>query len=314
MRGLKWVIAAGVAVAGSAVMVEGIAAYFFRRTMIRQNTVTERTMKMSGTDWSVYMDRIKELRETVEAQPHEDVYIQSEDGLKLHGTWFKREGSNKVLIGFHGYTGRGMKDLIGVSNYYLSRNYNVLLVDERAHGDSEGDYVGFGCLDRMDALKWMEYATKRLGEVCEIYLHGVSMGGATILMTNGLQLPKQVKAMVSDCAFTSAWEVFAHVLKNMYHIPPVPILKASDRMVKEKAGYSLTQCDAAKEVQKAKVPILFIHGNADTFVPCSMCYEVYNNCASDRDIMIVDGAGHAECFYKEQEKYEAKLDEFYNRV
>jgi len=314
MKTSQWVMTAGAAVLGTAALTEGIAAYFFRRTMIRQNAVTERTMQMSGTDWSIYSEKIKNLKEPVLAQPHEDVFIQSKDGLKLHGTFFKKGNSKKIMIGFHGYTGCGMKDLVGVSNYYLNNGYSVLLVDERAHGDSEGTYIGFGCLDREDALEWIRYVIKENGEDCEICLHGVSMGGATVLMSSGLELPKQVKAIVSDCAFTSAWEVFAHVLKEMYHIPATPILTAADQMVRKRAGYSLKQCNAAEEVKKAKVPILFIHGNRDTFVPCRMCYELYQSCASMKDIMIVDGASHAESFYKEQERFEQKLDAFFKKA
>lgn len=97
-----------------------------------------------------------------------------------------------------------------------------MAVDERAHGKSEGTYIGFGCLDRNDAKQWMEYMVERLGEDCELMLHGISMGAATVLMSTGLNLPKQVRAAVSDCAFTSAWEVFSHVLRSMYHMPAFP--------------------------------------------------------------------------------------------
>jgi len=314
MKGYQWFMTAGAAVLGTAALTEAVAAYFFKRTIVRQNAVTERTMKMSGTDWSIYGEKIRNLKEAVLALPHEDVFIQSKDGLKLHGTIFKKGHSKKIMIGFHGYTGKGMSDLTGVSNYYIANGYSILLVDERAHGDSEGKYIGFGCLDREDALQWIQYVIKETGEDCEICLHGVSMGGATVLMASGLVLPAQVKAIVSDCAFTSAWEVFAHVLKNMYHIPAGPVLTAADQMVQKQAGYSLKQCNAADEVKKAKIPILFIHGSLDTFVPCRMCYELYNNCSSAKDIMIVEGASHAESFYKEQERYEQKLNAFLKKA
>lgn len=97
-----------------------------------------------------------------------------------------------------------------------------MVVDERAHGKSGGTYIGFGCLDRMDARLWIGYVIERLGQDCQVMLHGISMGGATVLMTTGLLLPPQVKAAVSDCGFTSAWEVFSFVLKSMYHMPSFP--------------------------------------------------------------------------------------------
>lgn len=289
----------------------GIARYFFKRTMIRNNAKVERTINMAGTNWDSYLPEIKRVKEWMLAQPMEDVYITSRDGYKLHGTFFPRENSNKTVICFHGYTSKGMSDYIGLSEFYLQMGYQMLLVDERAHGESEGEYIGFGCLDRMDALEWIGYIKEREGEDCELMLHGISMGGATVLMASGLNLPENVKGIVSDCAFTSAWDVFSSVLKNMYHIPPFPIMQIADQMVQRKAGYGLRECNAAEEVKKAKVPILFIHGNADTFVPYRMCHEIYKNCASRKDILIVEGASHAEAYYKDTKAYQEKIKTFF---
>lgn len=307
MKGLKMLLGAG-AVTGA--VEYGIASYFFRRTILRQNAKTQRTIDMAGTNWDQYMPMLKGMKSFMLRQPREEVSICSGDGLKLHGTYFPGNGGKKLVLCFHGYTSKGMSDYIGLSNYYLPRGYQMLLVDERAHGDSEGTYIGFGCLDRMDAMRWIRYVQKRLGEDCEIWLHGTSMGGATVLMTGGLHLPDCVKGIISDCGFTSAWEVFAHVLKSMYHMPAFPILHIANRMTVERAGFGLDQCNSAVEIKKVKVPVLLIHGDADTFVPCRMCYEIYDNCKGPKDILIVKGAGHAESFYKNRERYEEKLTEF----
>lgn len=288
----------------------GGSAYFYRRTMKRGNAKKERTIKMAGTDWNQYMPLMQERKEYMMAQPHEDVYQFSEDGLKLHATWFPAEDSKRVVICFHGYTSQGMSDYIGLSDYYMKRNFSMLLVDERAHGDSEGEYIGFGCLDRMDAQGWIEWVIEKCGEDVSILLHGISMGGATVLMTSGLKLPVQVKGIVSDCGFTSAKEVFTHVLHSMYHLPAFPMIQISSLVNRKKAGYGLDDCNAAREVQKAEVPILLIHGDADTFVPCSMCEKIYENCASKKQKLIVKGAAHAESYYKDTEAYEQALNEF----
>ena len=293
-----------------AVSEAGGSAYFYRRTMKRNRVKMERTMKMAGTDWNQYKDFMKERKSYMMAQPHEDVWITSEDGLKLHGTWFPREDETKVVICFHGYTSQGMNDYIGLSGYYLKRGYSMLLVDERAHGQSEGEYIGFGCLDRKDALGWIGWVLKECGESVQILLHGTSMGGSTVLMASGLELPPQVKGIVSDCAFTSPKYVFTHVLHTMYHLPAFPMIQIADRVNKEKAGYGLDECNAAREVQKATVPILFIHGEADTFVPCRMCKEIYENCASPKQILTIPGAAHAESYYKDTAAYEQALDTF----
>ena len=288
----------------------GTSLYFYRRTMTRNNAKMERTMKMAGTDWTQHMPFIQKCKDAMLAEPHEDVWIQSDDGLKLHATWFPQEECKKIVICFHGYTSRGMNDYTGLSSYYLPHGYSMLLVDERAHGESEGTYIGFGFLDRMDALKWIDWVLETCGEDVRILLHGTSMGGATVLMTSGLNLPEQVKGIISDCAFTSPKEVFTHVLHTMIHLPAFPIMQISDVINRKRAGYGLDDCNAAREVQKATVPILFIHGSADTFVPCSMCDTIYENCTSPKKKLIVEGAAHAESFYKDTEAYENAMTEF----
>lgn len=305
----------------------GETVYFYNRTMKRSNAKTDRTMKMSGTDWGKYFPLMEERKQYVMAQPHRDVYLTSFDGLKLHATYFpavtaenensmnnKTGGAGKIVICFHGYTGEGLSNHIAIADYFLKRGYAMLLPDARAHGESEGKYIGFGCLDRQDALDWIEWAIRECGEDIKILLHGTSMGGATVLMASGLELPANVKGIVSDCGFTSPREVFSHVLNNMYHLPAFPAIQGADLINKRLAGYGMDECNAKREVQKAKVPILFIHGSADTFVPCGMCHEIYDNCRSPKRKLIVKGAAHAESYYKDMETYEKALTEFAEEI
>lgn len=306
------VAAAGILTAAEA----GASIYFYRRTMKRGNAKKERTMKMAGTNWEQYFPVIEEKKQQMLFRPHEDVWIRSRDGLLLHGTFFPGEGDrSRMVICFHGYTSQGTSDFIGLSGYYLKRGFQMLLVDERAHGKSEGKYIGFGCLDRQDALQWIDWAVKQSGEDVRLLLHGISMGGATVLMTSGLELPPQVRGIVSDCAFTSPKYVFRHVLHTMYHIPAFPLLNIADRINRRQAGYGLDECNAAREVRKTRIPVLLIHGDEDTFVPCSMCTEIYENCASsDKTRLIIKGAGHAESYYKNTEAYEQALDSVTGRI
>ncbi len=296
----------------------GEVAYFYRRTMKRGNAKVERTIKMSGTDWSQYAPMMEKRKAFMMAQAHEDVYQTSFDGLRLHATYFpaleEYANKRKVAICFHGYTSQGMSDYIGLSDYYLKRGYAMLLPDARAHGESEGEYIGFGCLDRKDALVWINWVIQELGEDVGIVLHGTSMGGATVLMASGLELPGQVKGIVSDCAFTSPKEVFTHVLHSMYHLPAFPAIPGADILNRRLAGYGMDECNAKREVAKAKVPILFIHGTKDTFVPYHMCREIYDCCASPKKILEVEGAAHAESYYKDTESYERALDEFFEEI
>lgn len=180
----------GLAAAGAAGEY-GIARYFFHRTVVRGNAKRERTQKMAGTDWDAYIPGIRASKEWLSGKPQEDVYITSDDGLRLHGTFFPCPGSDRAVICFHGYTSEGLNDFSSIARFYLEQGFNLMVVDERAHGRSEGTYIGFGCLDRMDARLWIEYVIERLGQDCQVMLHGISMGGATVLMTTGLSLPQE---------------------------------------------------------------------------------------------------------------------------
>ncbi len=310
----KWVRGAAALFSLLAISEAGSAAYFYRRTMRRNHAKTERTIKMAGTDWSQHMPVIQERKAYMMAQPHEEVYQDTEDGLRLHATYFPGPDCKKVAICFHGYTSEGMKDYIGLSDYYMKNGYGMLLPDARAHGQSEGTYIGFGCLDRYDALGWIRWVIQKCGPEVQILLHGTSMGGATVLMTGGLELKGQVKGIISDCAFTSPKEVFTHVLHSMYHLPAFPMIQISDWVNKKKAGYGLDECNAAWEVQHIVLPVLLIHGDADTFVPSSTCERIYENCVSPKTKLIIEGAAHAECYYKDMDAYEQALDTFIGGV
>ena len=150
----------------------GIAAYFYRRTMIRGNAKTDRTIKMAGTDWNQHMPFIQARKEAMLSEKHSDEWLMSADGLRLHATWFPQGECKKIVICFHGYTSRGLNDFGALAKFYYEQDFNVIMIDARNHGESEGGYTGFGVLDRQDALKWIEFAVERFGKDVNIFLHG----------------------------------------------------------------------------------------------------------------------------------------------
>lgn len=311
----KWVLGLGAAGAVTGAAAEyGLARYFFNRTMLRSNATRERTTQMAGTDWDAYIPHIRECKEWLGRQYTENWSVLSRDGLALFGTFLPVRDAKGTVLCFHGYTSEGIHDFPCLAKFYVEAGYQVLMVDQRAHGRSEGTYIGFGCLDRWDALSWILEVVERLGGDLSIFLHGISMGGAVVLMTSGMKLPPQVKGIISDCGFTSAWDVFSSVLHTRYHMPAFPLLQIADRMARAKAGYGLAECNAAREVEKAEVPILLIHGDADTFVPCRMCYEIYEHCKSDARLKIVKGASHAEAYHKDPAGYEKAVASFLEDV
>lgn len=248
------------------------------------------------------------------AQAVEDVQIVSHDGLRLHGQYIPAAGpSKRIVILAHGYTSRGEHMAAFARFYQQELGFGVLLPDARGHGASEGKYIGFGWADRLDYLRWIDYIVQRLGPETAIVLHGISMGAATVLMTAGEELPGQVKAVVSDCAYSSTAAQLGYQMKRMYRLPSFPILPATSLVTKLKAGYFFSEASALKQVSQAKVPILFIHGDADTFVPYSMVHQLYQACPTDKDLYVVPGAGHGLAFRRDPERYIRTVELFVNR-
>lgn len=201
--------------------------------------------------------------------------IRSFDKLNLKGYEYMNEpSSHKWAIVVHGYSGRASEMTKYVRSFY-EQGYNVIAPDLRGHGNSEGDYVGMGWHDRKDVLIWIQQILKK-DPNAEIALFGVSMGGATVMMTSGEDLPSNVKVIIEDCGYSTVIDEFTYQLKDLFHLPKFPVMNAANTVTKLRAGYNLEEASAVKQVAKSKTPMLFIHGDADTFVPFEMLDEVYN--------------------------------------
>lgn len=218
----------------------------------------------------------------------EDVYIMS-DSLRLHGKLFKNSGTKYALV-CHGYTSKA-KHMAGFVNKFHSLGYSVLAVDARAHGDSEGTKIGMGWVERFDVIEWIKYIIS-LEPDAQIILHGVSMGASTVLMASGEELPKNVKAIIADCGYTSEWDEFRQEA-DVLHIPWFPVLNASSAISKVRDGYDFKQASAVEQVKKSHIPTLFIHGSKDELVPYGMLNELYSAANCEKEILTIQGAGHA---------------------
>lgn len=271
-----WILLAVlIVIVGLACTIYFSARYFVRLTILRKPTATLENNINANTNWEQHIDFISKRKEWLLQQKMEDVFIKSDDNLKLHATLLRSKSNKNCVICFHGYTGKGLNDYGSIAKFYIEQGFNMLIVDERAHGDSEGTYIGFGVLDRYDVVKWVEYAIKRFGNDVNIMLHGDSMGATTVLLASGLNLPKNVKAIVADCGFTSAYDVFSHILKRDYHIPKFPIMNVTEIMTRKKAGYGYNDASTLDAVASTDIPILFVHGDKDDFVPIWMSEKNY---------------------------------------
>ncbi len=245
-----------------------------------------------------------------EKSNYSDKYIESYDKLQLH-SYVVNQNSNKWAIVVHGYGGSG-KLMSDKSKYFYDMGYNVLIPDLRGHGKSEGDYIGMGWKDRLDIISWINFIIKE-NPNAEIVLHGTSMGAATVLMTSGENLPSNVKAIVADCAYTSAWDEFSYQLETYLKVPSSYILNVTNMVTKLKAGYSLKEASALESVKKATVPILYIHGDKDKFVPYSMMDKLYDATNSPKEKLTIEGGEHANSDLVSPFLYWLKVEDFLNQ-
>ncbi|WP_240697265.1 alpha/beta hydrolase [Sporolactobacillus sp. Y61] len=248
----------------------------------------------------------------VETYPPQDVFIQSEDNLKLHGYLFlPHPDSHRWAILVHGYMNEG-SGMFYYAPDFSQHGFNILSPDLRGSGKSEGDYVGMGWVDRKDILRWINKLIQR-DPAAKIVIHGVSMGGATAMMTAGENLPDNVTAIIEDCGYTSVADEFAYELKNLFNLPSFPVMQLADRAVRSQAGFSIYEASSVEQLKKARVPILFIHGSDDTYVPTEMVHKVYDAAPVEKELLIVDKAPHASSAIVAPEEYFMKIFNFIDR-
>jgi len=247
----------------------------------------------------------------LEKQEIEDVSITSFDGLKLCARYIKRKPSNnKIVILVHGYRSNSNRMLELAKMYYEKFNCDVLLIDLRAHGLSEGKYIGMGTVDSKDLIGWINYLNLKGNS--QIILHGFSMGAATIMSISDLNL-KNLSLIVEDCGFASAKEELFYKMKQEVFIPAWILYPLVSLFCKIKIGFYLKECDPIDHVKNSIYPMLFIHGNDDTFVPVKFAYELYNVCPSPKDILIVDKAAHTLAYRVNSKAYEEKISDSINK-
>lgn len=248
------------------------------------------------------------------AIPYEDVWITSRDGLRLHGKLYPGTPGAPVQLLFHGYRSAAERDFCGGLQEARKGGCSVLLVDQRAHGKSQGRCLSFGILERYDCLCWVQYAIGRFGPDCRILLYGMSMGAATVLMAAGLALPENVAGIVADCGYTSPAAILQRELRQRGYpfFPTYALVRLGGRLF---GGFDLEQASAAEAMERCRIPVLLIHGGDDRFVPCAMSRENYDRCASpDKRLLIVPGAGHGLSYLVDRQAYLAALTAFQQTV
>lgn len=301
--GLVGLALAGLSAAGS---VAALGNYLYREAMIPRkrdpNLFEDNETQASGRRWAR------------QANGFSSITIEAIDGLSLWSAFLPVAQSHRWAICMHGYHD-SYESMGAIGRYYYEKGWNVLMPDQRGHGNSAGNYVGWGYDERLDLVAWINHIVRRDPEA-QIVLHGVSMGAATVLMTTGGPLPGQVKAAISDCSYTTVEaemrHVITHGLKRMpkMPIPFTPLFGLLRRQALHRAGYDLKEARPVDAVARSKTPTLFIHGTEDTLVPDDMMNKLYQSAHCPKHFLWVPNAGHALAVGTNPALYWSTVDTF----
>lgn len=288
------------------------ALYFFNLAVVRADSdaYEHPTTKGMMKYWDPYMPSINANEEWFYAAAPEQVSITSYDGLRLFGRYLKNPGSDKTVLFVHGYRSKGATFDFGLEiRACFDKGFNIFVIDQRAHGKSEGKYICFGVKERCDARDWINYINKTYAPRT-LFLYGLSMGCSTVLMASGFTLPGNVRGIIADCGFTSARAQFSYLLKRNYHLPLFPLLQMTNLISKARADFDFKSYSTLDALKTNRIPVLFIHGSKDTFVPTRMGKENYEACIAEKEIVIVEGARHRLAYKFDTVKCDAALSAF----
>lgn len=276
----------------------------------KQHDIRTRPVKV-GSNLAFLKKAVLEAQQFFKEHTSELLVIEA-NGVQLSAKRYEQEKPIGRIIMFHGYRSVAEVDFSCAMDFYYSLGYELVLVDQRAHGKSSGSWIGFGVLERYDCHSWIKYLNHTYGAI-PTFLSGISMGCSTILMAAEFPFPSNVRGIVADCGFTSPKEIISHVMKRDFHLPPTLFLPPLSLFSKIFAGYSFNECSTINTVTKATVPILFIHGKDDNYVPPEMTIRNYEACQSEKKLLLVDGAGHGTSFLQDQPLVEKELRDFFSK-
>ena len=289
-------------VLGFAALVLLVGAYYaYRRAFYSKRRERTPYFGLEKGGFREYKEKIYSLIDGIIDLPYESVEITSRDGLKLCAKYYHRRDGAPLEIHCHGYKSLSLRDFAGGVGDSAKRGNNLLLIDQRAHGDSEGKVISFGINERFDLLEWIKYGIERFGRDVDIFLVGVSMGGATVLMAAGEEMPENVRCIVADCPYSSPLEIIVKVGAETGFPSSLaaPLVRLGARLF---GHFSVTEASAVEAVRRAKVPILLIHGDADTFVPYEMSVRIAKENPKIR-FETFGGADHGLSYFAETDRY-----------
>lgn len=265
-----------------------------------------------GPNFNEFDEFSQEAVENFKDVPYEWVSVIADDGVKLSARLYSTEGAESTVICLPGYNATALSGFAPIAPYYIQNGYNLLLVTGRGQGESGGRDIGFGTLEARDLIKWIDLTESKFKDT-KIVIHGYSTGAVSALIAAGSELPRSVKCVISDSAYSKLWDVFEYQIKQLFKLAPFPILHIAEFFSKKKAGCDF-RTSVIKYVETASVPILFIHGAKDMFVPTYMCEALYEACTAPKGLLIVEGAGHSQAYMRDSSAYQSTVREFIHNV
>lgn len=273
--------------------------------------VKKREKIMGGERLADFANELKKNALKLEKYETKLVEIEADDSVKLVGHWRTCENPKRVIIAMHGWRSSWSSDFGCVADFWHENNCNVLFAEQRAQNNSEGEYMGFGLLERYDCLQWIKWVNETTGGKLPIYLCGVSMGATTVLMASGLELPENVRGVVADSGFTSPHAIWKHVMNKNLHMSYGLHGAIANDMCKKRINMGTKDYSTLVAMEQCKVPILFVHGTEDHFVPVEMTYDNYKACSAPKRLLIVPGADHCMNYFMNKETYEKAIKDFW---
>ena len=290
-----------------------VADYFVRVALDRKIPPhpigAERRLVASCTDEKMLRE-IENAGKNLASKDHEVVSIQSRDHVSLVGHWMTVEHPKRIIIAMHGWRSAWDHDFGMVADFFRNHDCNVLYAEQRGQGGSGGAYMGFGLTERYDCLDWINWVNQRNNTKLPVYLCGISMGASTVLMTGGLDLPENVRGILADCGYTSAVNIWRHVAKEA-HLSYKLYGGPAGRLAKKRLAVEMDSDSCLQALSRCQVPVLFVHGTDDRFVPIDMTYENYKACASPKRLFVVPGAEHGMSYLVDPKGYENAVKSFW---
>lgn len=308
-------IAAGVGLGLSGIALAAGAIYTELMTTVvsrRRTPATDAVVAIAtGHEPAPPDPTVAELTRRLKETPMETVAIRSRDDYVLRAHWYPAEGAKRTVILVHGWHSRWYVDFSASAPFLHDNACNLLLVEQRAHGESGGDLISYGINERYDVLSWLEWVEQNHGGL-PLYLCGISMGAATVLMTAGLPVAGRVQGILADCGYSTPDEIVSLTLKKNIGGLAGPTLAAVNLNCKLREGFTLKDYAPIEAMTANKdVPCLFVHGDADDFVPWRMSLENYYACRAPKELLIIHGAGHGLSFLVDPDRYKQKVLDFF---